>query len=98
MEVQEAANHLQAHIDEDANFIWGWVNDDSMGEDIQMVVIATGFERSAGAEPANRFAEPLGGKMDYQAMPEAQGDQSETLFSVDSPLDTPSYLRRKHRK
>jgi cell division protein FtsZ len=93
MEVEEAANHLHSQIDEDANFMWGLVYDETMGEDIQMVVIATGFLLSPAAE------EPSGKPENKsQTPPGAERDQQDVLFSMDSPLDTPSYLRRKQRR
>ena len=93
-EVEEAAEHLKSQIDPDANFIWGFVQDDKMGKDsqeeIQMVVIATGFDLDGDAaqKDAPDFSPP-----DRQKTPE-----SESFFSVDTPIDSPSYLRRRQRQ
>lgn len=47
LEVQEASAKLQDMVDcDDTTFIWGLVPDPSMGDEIQMVVIATGFDFS----------------------------------------------------
>jgi cell division protein FtsZ len=93
-EVQAAAMKLQGLIDPDANFKLGLIRDENMGADssdeIQMVVIATGF--NMGSEPsAPAPAAPL--KLQKVSPPEG-----EALFSIDSPMDTPSYLRRRPRK
>jgi cell division protein FtsZ len=48
-EVDEAVSLIQqeAHDDEDSNIIFGAVIDDSLGDKIQITVIATGFDRPA---------------------------------------------------
>ncbi|MBN2233325.1 MAG: cell division protein FtsZ [Deltaproteobacteria bacterium] len=43
-EVNEASSLIQEEAHEDANIIFGAVLDESMGEDIRVTVIATGFE------------------------------------------------------
>ncbi|NOY24711.1 MAG: cell division protein FtsZ [Oligoflexia bacterium] len=43
-EINEASTMIQEEAHEDANVIWGWVIDDTMKEDAQVTVIATGFE------------------------------------------------------
>ena len=54
-EIYEAANVITEAADEDATIIWGNVVDPSMGEKIQITVIATGFsEQAAGSSPIIR--------------------------------------------
>jgi cell division protein FtsZ len=94
MEVEDAANRLQSQIDEDANFIWGLAYDDNMQEEVQMVVIATGFDL-----PSSRSRETL--DKEKKRLPrtkESSGTQQDVLFSVESPLDVPSYLRRRQQR
>ena len=94
-EVEAAANHLESQIDPDANFIWGFVQDDKMGKDsqdeVQMVVIATGFDMDGGM-PRREEQEYLPPDRQKAAI------ESESFFSMDSPIDTPSYLRRRQRQ
>jgi len=42
-EVNEAASLIQEEADEDANIIFGAVIDESMGDEVRITVIATGF-------------------------------------------------------
>jgi cell division protein FtsZ len=96
IEVQDVAMKLQEQIDPDAIFIWGFVNDEGIlrdtAEEIQMIVIATGFDMDFPEEPsAASPSEP--GAAHAAVRPAADGGES--LFSMESPLDTPSYLRRK---
>ena len=44
-EVNTAAELIQRSVDPEANIIFGTVTDPSMGDDIQITVIATGFEK-----------------------------------------------------
>jgi len=93
-EVEAAAEQLKSQIDPNANFIWGLVQDDKMGKDsqeeIQMVVIATGFDYDDG--PAEKEGQ------EYSPPAQQRAPESESFFSMDSPIDTPSYLRRKQRQ
>src|SRR5678815_419293 len=47
-EVNEAATLIQEEADEDANIIFGAVIDESMGDEVRITVIATGFGDRAG--------------------------------------------------
>jgi cell division protein FtsZ len=47
LEVNEASTMVQQEAHEDANIIFGAVIDDSLGENIQVTVIATGFNRES---------------------------------------------------
>jgi cell division protein FtsZ len=54
-EVNEAATLIQEEADEEANIIFGAVIDESMGDEVRITVIATGFGDRAGAlRPASR--------------------------------------------
>jgi len=52
-EINEASSMIQAEAHEDANIIFGTVIDESMGDEIRITVIATGFESTESAAKAN---------------------------------------------
>jgi len=52
-EINEASSMIQAEVHEDANIIFGTVVDESMGDEIRITVIATGFESTESASRAN---------------------------------------------
>ena len=55
-EVNEAASLIQEEADEEANIIFGAVIDESMGDEVRITVIATGFGDRAGASrPVSRL-------------------------------------------
>jgi cell division protein FtsZ len=65
-EVNEAATLVQEEADEDANIIFGAVIDESMGDEVRITVIATGFGESLphgqhrGERSAGRSGRHLG--------------------------------------
>lgn len=50
-EVQEAAKVVTGSADENAAIIWGLSHDNSLGEDVKITVVATGFEERRVARP-----------------------------------------------
>jgi cell division protein FtsZ len=88
IEVQDASAKLQSLVDPDATFIWGMAYDEEMGDEIQMVVIATGFQMDPEGSSRSDDVKAL---KKQDASPPA-----ESLFDIDSVIDTPSYLRKKN--
>ncbi len=44
-EIDQASNYIKQEVHEDADIFWGVVFDESLGDEIQITVIATGIER-----------------------------------------------------
>ncbi len=90
-EVNDAAEVVHAAADKDANIIFGAVLDESLGDEVRVTVIATGFDQSAvrgrarsaradaGERPAKRDRSP-------RALPA-------DLKISDDDLDIPSFLK-----
>ena len=83
-EVNEAAEVVTGHADPNANVIFGAVIDESMGEEVRVTVIATGF----GGRPRRR-------RVEAPATPVAAGAErrSERPVSSDTDIEIPSFLR-----
>ena len=106
-EVYEAAELLREHLDEDANFVWGYVPDAAMEGSVQMVVIATGFEpgvslpRREKATPGLHLQAAAARGPKAPERPEAEapreGAEEDGLFlqTPTTGLDTPSVWRRR---
>ena len=60
-EVNEASSLIQAEAHEDANIIFGTVIDESMGDEIRITVIATGFEDTVRKKQAPANVSHFGG-------------------------------------
>jgi cell division protein FtsZ len=87
-EVNEAAEVVTGHADANANVIFGAVIDESLGEDVRVTVIATGF----GGRPRRRRIET--------PTAVATGSQESTVPRYDprprdddADIDVPSFLR-----
>ena len=63
-EITEASTMIQEEAHEDANVIWGWVVDETMGDEARVTVIATGFDEAylqATPSVERRVAEAMRG-------------------------------------
>ncbi len=86
-EVQSAAGIVHEHAHPDANIIFGTVVDDSMGDEVQVTVIAAGFERwdDKGTRVAGDPRDPRGGLgLNSRDDFEEEGDDE---------FDVPSFLK-----
>jgi cell division protein FtsZ len=95
-EVNEAAEIVQSASSDDSNIIFGAVIDDTMGEDVRVTVIATGFDRGRGgplgARPAGRERREEGpGPRDRS--PRMSDRQRSSLEISDDDIDIPPFLR-----
>ncbi len=96
-EVNQAAEIIQEAANEDANIIFGAVINESLGEDIRITVIATGFDALLKEEKEKvrtgieRPEEQKEEKMEF-SREESQGD---TKTDVDfEDLEIPTFLRK----
>ena len=85
-DVELAANLVQAAAHPDANIIFGASFDNSMEDEIRVIVIATGFDDdSPTAKAVNKNSAPA-----PAPAPSPADDQRETLFSAASDFDSES--------
>ena len=94
-EVNTAAELVQRSVDPEANIIFGTVTDETMGDEIRITVIATGFEKnepisSIGVD--NITAKPWSGNK-MNSIP-----VSHDTSSSQNDLDIPAFLRKNRNK
>jgi cell division protein FtsZ len=102
-EVNEAASLIQEEADEEANIIFGAVVDESMGDEVRITVIATGFGESPAARPVLRpepEAQPSGaGAAELRGLdvsPDGRPIRRLGLREVDEyELEQPTWQRRQ---
>jgi cell division protein FtsZ len=98
-EVNEAASCVQEEADEDANIIFGAVIDESMGDEVRITVIATGFGESPTTTRIVPAAAPTETADDLHGRDVASDGRSIRrlgLHEVDEyELDVPTWQRRK---
>ncbi len=90
-EVNEAATLIQEEADEEANIIFGAVIDESMGDEVRITVIATGF----GEQP-EAGEKPRPGARDARAAGAGEGRPVKRLgLLAEDELDVPTWQRRR---
>jgi cell division protein FtsZ len=106
-EINEASSLIQSEAHEDANIIFGTVIDETMGEEIRITVIATGFEEASKRKQPSSNVPPLGSwKRDDLSIPaykrnkkwldEAHIVKMGMIDDVEhSDLEVPTFLRRQ---
>lgn len=88
-EITEAAEVIQAAVDDDAEIIFGATTDEAMGRDVQITLIATGFQGSAPrrARAERRFRTP------DAVAPAGQGAPPRVPLMPDDEWSEPAILR-----
>src|SRR5437660_317598 len=90
-EVNEAATLIQEEADEDANIIFGAVIDESMGDEVRITVIATGF-----GEHVEAGEKPRPGPREGRAAGAGEGRPVKRLgLLAEDELDVPTWQRRR---
>jgi cell division protein FtsZ len=104
-EINEASLMIQAEAHEEANIIFGTVVDESMGDEIRITVIATGFDSAESTARANVAS--LGGfrRVNNIAVPtfirnkkpaDAEAAKADAIEDEGNPdLEIPTFLRRQ---
>ena len=93
-EVNTAAELVQRSVDPEANIIFGTVTDESMGDDIQITVIATGFEKN---EPISSIGVDNIVSKTWEKKVNSIPASSEPSSSQND-LDIPAFLRKNRNK
>ena len=93
-EVNTAAELIQRSVDPEANIIFGTVTDPSLGDEIQITVIATGFEKNPqeGKTGVESFVTKTWEKK-INSIP-----SNNDLGNTQGDLDIPSFLRKNKGK
>ena len=93
-EVNTAAELVQRSVDPEANIIFGTVTDESMGDEIQITVIATGFEKN---EPISSIGVDNIVTKTWEKKMNSIPASSESNSSQND-LDIPAFLRKNRNK
>ena len=93
-EVNTAAELVQRSVDPEANIIFGTVTDESMGDEIQITVIATGFEKN---EPISSIGVDNMASKTWEKKINSIPVSHDTSSSQND-LDIPAFLRKNRNK
>ncbi len=89
-EANTAAELVQRSADPEANIIFGTVIDDSMGDELQITVIATGFEK----EDEKRTSSPYENIVADAWRKRSSNTTTSTSNDSNGDLDIPTFLRK----
>ncbi len=84
-EVNEAAELIREEVDPDANIIFGAGIDESLGDDIKITVIATGFDSD----------NPMANKLKTNNKSEAKQQTEASVEKEKDDIEIPSFLKRR---
>ncbi|MEN1759520.1 cell division protein FtsZ [Anoxynatronum sibiricum] len=93
-EVHEAAQMIQEEADEDANIIFGAVINEELKDEIQITVIATGFDGQPQRVSQKKQNETKAAKVSEEKQKDLLDELTEEPAKSDE-LDIPVFLRRK---
>lgn len=97
-EINEAASLIQESADEHANIIFGSVIDNSLGDEVVVTVVATGFEKNKVNEVAPARLIEGAAVMHKNSMPEVKVSpavEHDLAINADDDLDTPAFMRNQ---
>ena len=105
-EVHEASSIIQKAAHENANIIFGAVQDDAMKESVKITVIAAGFREAARKSPNQQRASYMpktwkATREQSSVVDEVRQNVSEVIHQEDAAaddLDVPTFLRRSPQK
>jgi cell division protein FtsZ len=92
-EVNEAAEIVQSAADANSNIIFGAVIDDSLGDEVRVTVIATGFDhQSPSSRPASVRDTPT--RRPRRDRDVTMDDRQRSSLEIhDDEIDIPSFLK-----
>ncbi len=93
-EANTAAELVQRSADPEANIIFGTVTDDSMGDEIQITVIATGFEKEDEKRPSLSGYENIVADTWRKRNTTSSSSISQNTDNDPNNLDIPAFLRK----
>ena len=96
-EANTAAELIQRSADPEANIIFGTVIDDSMGDELQITVIATGFEKEDERRPGSQYENIVADAWRKRSSATTSSISSVSNNESNGDLDIPTFLRKNKR-
>jgi cell division protein FtsZ len=88
-ELRDAASLIQEEAHEDANIIWGWVVDESLGEEVRVTVIGTGIGKKPEIEETRHKTRMFSPRSDELEIPTIMREKAESSRVIDRPQVEP---------
>lgn len=91
-EVDEASNYIKEEVSQTAEIFWGVVLDDSMADEVQVTVIATGID-GAEEESGSIYEEAYNNVVKLRDLTPEDAEEDWTVRMNGENLDTPTFQR-----
>jgi cell division protein FtsZ len=88
-ELRDAASLIQEEAHEDANIIWGWVVDESLGEEVRVTVIGTGIGKKPEIEETRHKSRMFNPRSDELEIPTIMREKAESSRVIERPQMEP---------
>ncbi len=94
-EIDEASSYIKEEVHPDAEIFWGVVFDDSMGDEVQVTVIATGIEKELPREMVRDVVNDAARNVvKIRDISPEEADEGWTVRMNGVNLDTPTFQRK----
>jgi len=92
-EIDAASNLIKGEVNGDAEIFWGVVFDDTMGDEVQMTVVATGIEGNGDGYRHN-YSEAYSNVVKIRDVTPEEADEAWTVRMNGQNLDIPTFQRK----
>lgn len=94
-EIDEASSYIKEEVHPDAEIFWGVVFDDSMGDEVQVTVIATGIEKEMPRQIEGRVMDEVSKNVvKLREISPEEANEGWTVRMNGVNLDTPTFQRK----
>ena len=93
-EIDEASNYIKGEVSQDAEIFWGVVFDDTLEDEIQITVIATGIDGDGSSTYSHRDKPDYTNVVKIRDVTPDEAEENWTVKMNGVNLDTPTFQRR----
>jgi cell division protein FtsZ len=93
-EIDEASNYIKGEVNHDADIFWGVVFDDTLEDEVQITVIATGIENGVARHYDSHYMPDLTNVVKIRDVRPDEAEENWTVKMNGQSLDTPTYQRK----
>ena len=94
-EIDAASNFIRGEVNQDAEIFWGVVFDDSMEDEVQMTVIATGIDGKGNVKSyRSTFSDEYANVVKIRDLTTKEAEEGWTVRMNGENLDTPTWQRK----
>ena len=93
-EIDDASNYIKGEVSSDAEIFWGVVFDDSLDDEVQITVIATGIEGEISRSYKESYTPDYSNVVKIRDVTPDEAEETWTVKMNGESLDTPTFQRK----